>query len=179
MLILDHYIFNVETAMLQQHTNENGEYYTIVVEKNVAFQVNMPMQKLLDINLRYYGSSYRGARDGSRAILGNIQLYPIVISMIKKVIWLPSESAKSKSRVWLALHYIHYPETGPCGDTHTIVTLTSGLQFTIPVNYKNFTKIYNSALLLNAKINQRIYHTPQLIAERFIEYKIEDIDLYE
>lgn len=178
MLILDHYIFNIDTAMLQQRTNENGEYYTIVVEKNYVFHVNMPMQKLLDINLRYYGSSYRGARDGSRAILGNIQIYPIAISMLEKVIWLPSESIKSPNRVWFALHCIHYPELKPCGD-QTSITLTSGLQFTIPVQHKNFIKPYNNALLLKAKMDQRIHHMPQLIADRFEEYKIEDIDLYE
>lgn len=182
MIILDHYIFNIDTAMLKQMTNENGEYYTIVVEKNHVFRVNIPMQKLIEFNYNYYGLSYRGARDGSRALLGKIQKCPISIYLSQNIIWLPSDSLKSPTLHWFALHCIRIYE--PFGDFETEVILTSGLKIYIPIRSKDFEKSYNKALVLKAKMEQRINYLPPLIAEQFEEYVIEedkigDIDLYE
>ncbi|MEO4054191.1 competence protein ComK [Solibacillus sp. CAU 1738] len=179
MLILDHYIFNTNTAMLGQMTNEYGEYFTVIVENKRIYRVNMPMQKLIEINLNYYGSSFRGARDGSRAILGNIHMYPIAINIAKNIIWFPSESMKNPSLRWFALDCIL--TFGRSGDNETEVTLTSGLKFVIPVKHKEFLKRYNHAHLLKSKMEQRTTHMSQFIAERFIEYKVKDdeIDLNE
>ncbi|WP_107840330.1 competence protein ComK [Metasolibacillus meyeri] len=175
MNLLENYIFTTETAMLIERTNEYGEFYSIVIEKHRNLHVAMSKQKLLEYNLKHFGSSYRGARDGSRAVLGNIHMYPIAINPAQNIYWFPSESITSPKSIWIALHCVIYFEDS--GNGRTKVILTNGKSYFVPVYYKAFTKRIDHAHLLRAKMEQRTQHMSSIILERLSEY--ETIDLTE
>ncbi|WPK12385.1 competence protein ComK [Lysinibacillus louembei] len=173
MNLLENYIFTIETVMLAEGTNEYGEFYSIVVEKQRVLYVAMSKQKLLEYNLNHFGSSYRGARDGSRAILGNVHVYPIAINPAQNIYWFPTESITSPSSVWIALHCLTHYEDAKNGCTRFI--LTNGRSYFVPVRYKAFRKRVDQALLLKAKMEQRTQHMSSTVLERLSEY--ETIDL--
>ncbi|WP_042471155.1 competence protein ComK [Bacillus ndiopicus] len=173
MDVLKNYIFTTETAMLAEGTNEFGEYFSIVIEKDCILYVAMSKQKLVEYNLKHFGSSYRGARDGSRAVLGNVHMYPIAINPAQNIYWFPSESITSPSSVWIALHCLSHFEDD--GNRRTKIILTNGRSFIVPVCFKAFTKRVDHAHLLRAKMEQRAQHMSSIVLERLSEY--ETIDL--
>ncbi|KYG91198.1 competence protein ComK [Metasolibacillus sp. FSL H7-0170] len=173
MELLKNYIFTTETAMLYEATNEFAEPFSIVIEKHRVVYVAMSKQKLLEYNLKHFGSSYRGARDGSRAVLGNVHMYPIAVNPAQNIYWFPSESITSSSSIWIALHCLcHYEDAG---NERTKIILTNGRSYFVPVYYKAFKKRVDHAHLLKSKMEQRAQHMALLILERLSEY--ETIDL--
>ena len=63
---------NSETMMYMPVYDSFGNLCTQVYEKNNEYISTLPPTKLLDFNLRYFGSSLRGAFDGSKMILGKL-----------------------------------------------------------------------------------------------------------
>lgn len=169
MSILRNYIFTAETAMVKEEINEYGQCISIVFEKNRTIQVAMSKQKLIEYNLKHFGHSYRGAKDGSKAILGNINMYPIAINAAQDIFFFPSDTITAKSSVWIALHcLVHYEEYK---ERETKIYLTNGRSYIVPVSYKMFTKRVDSAHVLKSKMEQRARHMESYVVESAAAYE--------
>lgn len=82
-------IMNSETMMYMPVYDSFGNLCTQVYEKNNEYISTLPPTKLLDFNLRYFGSSLRGAFDGSKMILGKLNKNPIVVHERCKIFVVP------------------------------------------------------------------------------------------
>lgn len=65
-------IMNSETMMYMPVYDSFGNLCTRVIEKNNEYLSKLAPTKLMDYNLRYFGSSLRGAFDGSKMILESL-----------------------------------------------------------------------------------------------------------
>ncbi|MHA6258834.1 competence protein ComK [Sporosarcina sp. CAU 1771] len=100
------FILAYDAVMLLPRYDENGSLYTLMVKSNKQLQVEYGPTQLIDLNLRFHGSSLRGASDGSRMVLGRGNMYPVIINKELSVCWFPSKSPHKEGCCWFALHQV-------------------------------------------------------------------------
>lgn len=147
------YIMNIETAALIPHYNEFGRLVTIVFERDRYFIVEMSPYALIDYNLRYYGSSMRGAKDGAKDVIGNISMPPVAINEALEIYWLPSKSPTEDDCVWFGLHFIVSCDCDGQGGAN--VSLTNGYVVQVDLCYKKMNKRINQTHILKSKTEKR------------------------
>ena len=169
MIFLDEFIMNYETIMFFPEYVENGNLHTRIFENHNIYQVDVRPTALIDANLKYYGSSLKGARDGASMILGGISMTPIVVNAISGIYWFPSKSPSSRNCVWFALHQIkHYEEIG---EGQTLITFYNESTLKLGVSYYSFDKKVKNAFKLKGEIEGRTHEIPlRQIAETKVIY---------
>lgn len=147
------YVLKHETVLFLPEYDVKGNLCTIGLENGKPFLVNMSPTALVDYNLRYYGSSLRGANEGSRMILGNSSMYPIVVNEMLDIYWFPSMSPNREACIWFAAHHIQdYKGTGK---KKTKVLLSDKSTITIDVSVYSFDKKIQKTYLLKCKLEGR------------------------
>jgi len=150
---LTDYVMNYNTVLLLPKTNEFGELYTFVLDKNSSFDVKLGPTDLIDFNLKYYGSSLKGAREGANMILGVGKMSPVMINEKLDLYWFPSKSSAKEDCIWFALH--HIKETIKLPNTHTKVIMSDGDIIIVEMSKTSFDKKIQKAYNLKGKIESR------------------------
>lgn len=131
-----------------------GKTKTKIVEFNNFEECHLNPIELVDRNLRFLGSSLRGANEGTRCILGEINMYPVIMNLKHHIVWFPSRSPLNRDCVWLALNHIkNFRENT---NKSIIVTFSNDYELDIPVSYHAFKRRIHHAYDLKFKIEQRI-----------------------
>ena len=147
------YIVNVKTDVFIPFYNEFGELGTIVLERDSCKEVALSPYKLIDYNLRYYGSSMRGAKDGTKAIIGNVKLAPVMINETQGIYMVPSKSPRSEGCIWFNLDSYFKCEHDGMGGTYVILTNGNIIQVDVPK--VTMERLFNQAYILRAKREKR------------------------
>lgn len=147
------FILDYETVLFLPKYDDLGNLTTIVMQNGHPVNVDMSPTELIDFNLRYFGSSLRGAGDGSRMILGKISMYPIVINEKLDIYWFPSMSPSSPDCVWFAVHHIESYKS--IGKKQTQVLLSDNSTVIIDSSVYSFEKKIQRAYALKYKMEGR------------------------
>ena len=99
-------IMSSKTMLYIPEYDAHGNLGTRVIERDREYISKLAPTKLMDYNLRYFGSSLRGAFDGSRMILGKLNKNPIVVHEQSNIVWFPSKSYLRRDCKWFAVHHI-------------------------------------------------------------------------
>ncbi|CAH0343788.1 competence protein ComK [Bacillus sp. CECT 9360] len=102
MKTVNKHILNHDSSIVAPEFDGYGHENSIVIENDQPFIVRMRPVDLINETIKYYGFSLSGAIEGSRSILGNINMPPIVVIPSSDTIWFPCKSHKHKDCVWLA-----------------------------------------------------------------------------
>ncbi|WHY73875.1 competence protein ComK [Fictibacillus enclensis] len=114
------YEIHGDTMALLPIFQEYGELLTKVLEKHQTLVTSEKPKGVIQYNCRYYGSSYRGRKDGATAIMGYLKRAPIVISEHLGIFFIPLESPDNESCIWIAqAHVKQVKPTSP--DTSDII----------------------------------------------------------
>ncbi|MFD1929210.1 competence protein ComK [Sporosarcina siberiensis] len=133
---------------------EKGILFTMIRISTKERIVELGPTKLIDHNLKYYGSSLRGAGDGARMILGRGNMYPVLFNEKEPQCWFPSKSPQKEDCIWFALHQIKdYIEVSK---QETKVTFRDGSSFIIDISKASFDSRVSKAYKL---IGRRVYRT--------------------
>lgn len=97
------YIINNRTCIIYPHYNEYGNLIAIVIETEGAYLVNLSPMEIIEHSLLSYLSSFQGAKDGAKHILGNTTMNPLMISEKLGLYAIPSMSPTSNECVWFML----------------------------------------------------------------------------
>lgn len=137
MVIKENYLINAKTVLFYGIYYENGELFTFVIEGNDIFLVAMAPLKLIDKTLISYGSSFKGALESSRKLLGeNRKMYPLKIDASLDIWIFPSKSYRKENCVWFVLNQIE--NTKPLGTKETKVFFNYGHEFDIKMRESSF-----------------------------------------
>jgi len=166
----DVYVIKNETILFLPEYDQFGNLSTVLMEDGKPLSVGMSPTELIDYNLRYNGSSLRGANDGSKMILGDIRMYPIVVNERLGLYWFPGMAPTRKDCVWFALHHIR--DYAPFGKKQTKVLLSNGSIVIIDVSTYSFDKKVQRAYLLKWRIESRAKQSFIMTRERGIRYRI-------
>ncbi|WP_449619658.1 competence protein ComK [Robertmurraya sp. Marseille-Q9965] len=184
MVIRVNYLINAKTVLFYGIYYENGALYTLVIEGNDKFLVAIAPLKLIDNTLISYGSSFKGALESSRKLLGeNRKMYPLKIDASLDIWIFPSKSYKKENCVWFALN--HVENTKPLGIKETKVFLDYGHEIDIKMRESSFRNKRGSAsdlrdmILRNTKGELKSAEAPEerwIIKEEKGEYECKDND---
>ncbi|MGG0658071.1 competence protein ComK [Rummeliibacillus pycnus] len=149
-----------------------GSYKTDILEVDALKESLLSPIELVDKNLRYFGSSLKGASEGTRYILGEVNMYPVIMNHKQQLVWFPTKSPKKNDCVWLALNHIKNYKKNNNQSTEIIFTNDSSLN--IQLSYSSFEKRINRASMLKFRLE---YHSsfiliPPSIQRNFIKYDI-------
>src|SRR5690606_21695579 len=98
-------------------------------------------------------SSLKGAMDGTRSILGNISMLPIMISKELDIYWFPCHSPSREDCVWLSL--AHIKKTDSILPSQTKIYLNYNHILILDMKKKRFEKKRQRACQLRYITNDR------------------------
>ncbi|KOS66690.1 competence protein [Lysinibacillus contaminans] len=147
------YIMNYETMLFKPEYDSFGNLCTRVIEKNGQLVANLAPTQLMDFNLRYFGSSLRGAFDGSKMILGKLNKNPIIVQERLNILWFPSRSPLSPECTWFAVH--HIDDYQAVDKKRTRVIFFNGSETIVDVSIKAFEHRIQRAYVLKYRLEKR------------------------
>lgn len=83
-----------------------GKKKTKVYENHDDFIIEENIQKIMDNNCKYYGSSIDGRKNGTYSLTGYIYKAPIILSEKKNIIFFPTCSPRLKDCSWICVNNI-------------------------------------------------------------------------
>ncbi|GGE72698.1 competence protein ComK [Priestia taiwanensis] len=105
---LDEYEINSHTiAILPEYALENT-LVSRVLEMNNEFYVAQKPTDIVKKSCTYFGSSFKGRTEGTKALIGVTHKSPIAISASKNLFFFPTTSATRKECAWIShVHVKH------------------------------------------------------------------------
>ena len=94
------YTIKPETVMIVPDYNEHGYLNALVYKRDGVLKTDLSPYDLIDYNLRYLGSSLRGAIEGAKSMLGKVSMNPIIMDKELDIILFPCKSPTREDCVW-------------------------------------------------------------------------------
>ncbi len=131
-----------------------GENSCTFLEGAKEYNINMPLQKVINYNCEYYGSSFEGRVKGAQNSLGMKYKLPIIIEESRELVFFPTKAYNSENCSWIALNNIMKYEKSENGTT---VTFNTGIKKNYEISIESFENqmLRATKLLLNLK-NRKI-----------------------
>lgn len=168
MFEVQNYLIHEDTMVLMTEYDSNGDHDTRVLEKVTTFKAKGSPTTLMDFYLKYLGNSFRGAIDGSKAILGKTHMYPIILNERLGIIFFPTKAPTRDDCVWFNLKhvklYIEYEKD------RTLVTLTDNHTIVVDVSFNTFKSQINKAYTLQARIIEHSTDLSSVVKETSSSY---------
>lgn len=105
-----------------------------VLEEKKEIKIKTNIQKFINYNCEYYGSSFEGRKKGSKSILGMKYKLPIIIEESREIIFFPTKAYEKEGCSWISLKNIISYE----GNETTKVTFSSGIQKEFNISLESF-----------------------------------------
>jgi len=145
MLILNHYFITRQLMSMTGIFDRNGKLCTVVRETEKTFIVDKSPIEILDESICWMGYDFKGALLASRQLLGEINMYPVMVNPIERIVLFPTKSYKHADAIWLNSAHIHRTNSM---NAQTLVTSSNGTFILIPAKLSAFnTKIKNAEQL--------------------------------
>lgn len=132
MKISKDYITTSETMALLPYLNQYGEEWSFALEVNRTLLIQKKSKAILNDSCNFFGSSYEGRIDGTRAIMNRGKMYPIAISVPLDMYMFPLSSPERYTCVWLS--YVHIFEIEAHGPHQAKITFVNGQKIIVNKN---------------------------------------------
>jgi competence protein ComK len=140
------YTINHNTLAIIPITDDKTKVYennnVIIVKKNV--------QKIIEENCEYYGSSYMGRKKGTVELIGVTHKSPIVIEDSNSIIFFPTCSPRLKKCSWISLNNL---DSYAPYDAESIIRFQNNLTLQLPVS----NKIINNQVLRATRLESVLH----------------------
>ncbi|EGQ26807.1 competence transcription regulator (CTF) [Sporosarcina newyorkensis 2681] len=149
------FMMTKRTSIIYPEYTEDGELHAKVMENNILHSVALTPTRIIDLNLRFHGSSLRGAYDGSRTILDgpDLTMLPIIINEKLSMYWFPSKSPYKEDCVWFGL--LSIKSYHRFREKQTRVVFENGALFILDSSYSSFDEKYKRACKLKTANDRR------------------------
>ena len=125
---------------------------SIICEEDTEYEIDNSSNKIIKYNCSFYGSSYIGRCEGTKALAGIKSKFPIIIEESRNIIFFPTSSVRSKDSIWLSLNKIKKLKKA---DNGSIVVFNNGKSVVLPISYYSLNNQYYRATMLKAKLYER------------------------
>lgn len=164
----NYHALNNDSSIVLPNYNIHGRLMSVVVEKGVFRKVPLRPTTLMDYSLRCYGSSLRGALEGTKMLLGKISLLPIVMSIQPNTYWFPSSSPTRNDCVWF--RFCHVKDYDIYNKSQTKVLMQDNCEVVLDASYYSFNERINRANKLKYLVEKQF--NPTIIYEHKVPYII-------
>lgn len=171
-MLEDIHIVDENTMAFIPTFDGTGIIKTSILEVDSLKECHLNPLELVDRNLMLFGSSLKGASEGTRYILGKVNMYPVIMNLKHLLVWFPTMSPKKNDCVWLALDHIKSYKKH--NNQSTEIQFTNGSSLNLQISYRTFEKRMHRAYTLKFKLE---YHAkflliPNSIKRNFQQYEI-------
>lgn len=138
--------YEINDATLAITTLSNGK--TQIYEDQEIFTINKTANEIINYSCKYYGSSYKGRIEGTKAMMGYNYKLPIIIDEIREIIFFPTTSPRLQNCFWISLNKIKKIEKL---ENKTKIIFENSVDLIVDVSYRSLeNQIMRSTLLENA-----------------------------
>lgn len=103
-----------------------------VLEDSKEYVINSTPYEIMDYSCKYFGSSYEGRKEGTKAILDINYKVPIIVENSKNIIFFPTNSPSAEDCCWISLKNIKKIE--PADYNSTNIIFNNDTSILIPVS---------------------------------------------
>ncbi len=79
---------------------------TQVIEQDETFIINQNSQEIINESCKFFGSSYEGRKEGTKALTGVNYKTPIIIEESRNIIFFPTSSPRLNLSTWINVNYV-------------------------------------------------------------------------
>ena len=131
----------------------NDEESSLVLEDNDKYIVqNKPFQ-IMEDSCIYFGSSYKGRKEGSKAILGAEYKVPIVVEDTSNLIAFPTTSPYASDCCWISLKRVY--NIYKIDNYNTKIVFDNGEEITVPCSFRSVENQMSRAARLDLILKNR------------------------
>ncbi|WP_165820794.1 competence protein ComK [Pueribacillus theae] len=134
MRIHGEYIMTSDTMALVPHLNQYGELWSFGMELNRTILIRKNPKTILNDSCKFFGSSYEGRVDGTKAIMNRGKMYPIAICVPLDMYMFPLVSPNNYTCVWLS--YVHIRDIDAYQTHHAKITFMNEQQLIVTKSKK-------------------------------------------
>lgn len=147
------YAIGSDTILIMPDYNEHGFLHSLLGKRESVSKVALSPYDLIDVNLRFRGSSMIGALEGAQAILGKMNMNPLILDREREIILFPCKSPFREDCVWLALS--HVKQYRHAGKSQSQVELSNGSTIVLDVSKQVFERKMHRAYELQSKMQSQ------------------------
>ena len=103
-----------------------------IYEDNKEYIVENTPYEVMDYSCKYYGSSYEGRKEGTKAILNASYKVPIIVDSGRNLIFFPTNSPSADDCCWLSLKNIK--DVKEQDYNSTLITFNNGVSISLPIS---------------------------------------------
>lgn len=131
----------------------NEEEKSLVLEDTERYLVDQTPYEIMESSCLYFGSSYRGRKEGAKNILGAEYKVPILVDDADNLILFPTASPYSQDCVWVSLNHIKNVEK--IDSVNTKIIFDNNKEIVVPVSYRSIENQVSRASRLDYIIRTR------------------------
>ena len=143
------YEINEATQVIRPYGKNNA----LICEEDAEYEVSSTTNSIIKYNCIFYGSSYAGRCEGTKALTGLKTKYPIIIEESRKIIFFPTSSVRTQEAIWLSFNQIKNIEKH--GKVSKVI-FKNGKSVILPISYYLLNNQYYRASLLKTRLFERI-----------------------
>jgi len=129
---------------------------SLVYEDDERYIINQTPYKIMEESCKYFGSTYKGRKDGARDILGAEYKVPIIVEDSDNLIVFPTTSPHAEDCVWICLKRVKTFEK--IDSNNTKIIFDNNTNIIVPCSYRTIENQISRAsrldlIMRNRKIN--------------------------
>lgn len=124
-----------------------------VLEDEIQYVIEESPFQIMDESCKYFGSSYKGRKEGSKSILGDGYKIPILVEDGENIVFFPTVSPGDKDCVWLASKKIK--NIVAIDELSSKVIFDNKQEIEVPVSYRSLQNQLLRATRLESVIRNR------------------------
>ena len=143
------YEFNRGTLAIVPNEKETS----LVYEDDNRYIIDECPFKIMEDSCKYFGSSYRGRKEGARDILGAEYKVPIILEDSSNLIVFPTTSPLANDCVWISLQRLK--KFMKIDVNNTKIIFDNGCEIIVPCSYRTIENQVSRASRLDLILRNR------------------------
>ncbi|MFC0299163.1 competence protein ComK [Geobacillus jurassicus] len=152
-IVLEHFVVSRYTMAILPYF-VNGDVYAKVIEEDGEYIIKQTPIDIIKHSCDYYGSSFQGRKEGTKAVIGITHKAPIAIEPANEIYVFPTASPRDSRCVWLS--HMHVYRYEPAKHERTVVYFRNGKNVCLDVSYKSFVNQLYRTAQLRTKLSERM-----------------------
>jgi len=124
-----------------------------VLEDETQYVIEESPFQIMDESCKYFGSSYKGRKEGSKSILGDGYKIPILVEDGENIIFFPTISPGDRECIWLASRKIKNIQA--VDELSSRVIFDNNQEIEVPVSYRSLQNQLLRATRLESVMRSR------------------------
>ncbi len=124
-----------------------------VLEDEVEYVIEENPYQIMEESCRYFGSSYKGRKEGAKSILGDGYKIPILVEDGRSIVFFPTVSPDDRNCIWLASSRIRNIES--IDELSSRIIFDNNQEIEIPISYRSLQNQLLRATRLESVVRNR------------------------